>query len=226
MKYKTNSYSNKSLIMKNLWQQPEFRDKMVRMIRTRGDRGYIPWNKGKPHTVLKDMGYCFKKGNIPWNKGKKGVQVANNITRAKISIISKKLWQNEQYRKMMIIKHKKVWENPEFKRKMLSILLKSLFKRPTSFEKKIIDLITKYNLPYKYVGNGQVIIDSLNPDFINTDGQKILIESYCKYWHPNNYEEQRIKRFAKYGFKIIFLNDNDLKREDWEQICLNKIQNV
>ena len=58
------------------------------------------------------------------------------------------------------------------KESLMKAILKGLIKRPTSWEKIIIDLCEKYNLPFRYVGNGQVIINYGNPDFICTNGQK------------------------------------------------------
>ena len=44
------------------------------------------------------------------------------------------------------------------------------------FLKIIIDLINKYNLPYKYTGNGKFILGGKNPDFVNVNGEKICEE--------------------------------------------------
>ena len=122
---------------------------------------------------------------------------------------------------------KKNWENKDYREKSIKNMLKALIKRPTSYEQQIIKLCDKFNLPFKYVGNGQVIIAGLNPDFIETNGKKIVIETYCKYWHykrNENYESDRQKIFSKYGYKIIFLNENELCCNDWEEKCLNKIR--
>lgn len=105
-------------------------------------------------------------------------------------------------------------------------IIKKLMKRPTSYEQKIIDLCKKYNLPFRYVGDGEIIIDHINPDFISYNGRKLIIETYAKYWHPKNYEEIRAKRFAKCDYKVLFLNDNDLSNKNWENICLNKIKKL
>lgn len=124
----------------------------------------------------------------------------------KTSKISKKLWQKEAYREIVI-----------------KNALKGLLKRPTSFEKKLIDLINENNLPFKYIGNGDLIIGYKNPDFIETNGKKLLIETYAKFWHPQNYEKQRSKLFKKFGYKTLFLNENHLQSRNWQKICLNKI---
>jgi hypothetical protein len=122
------------------------------------------------------------------------------------------------------ISSKKLWQNPEYREKTIKAILRGLRKRPSTFEQKIINLCKKYNLPFKYVGNGEVIINYVNPDFIETNGKKLLIEVYNSFFHPKDYEEKRAKRFAKYGYKTLFLNENDIETKNWEEICLNKIR--
>ena len=107
----------------------------------------------------------------------------------------------------------------------IKLRMKGLIKRPTSFEKKIIDLIKNYNLPFKYVGNGDFIIESKNPDFIDTNGKKQVIETYYSYFKHTDYEKNRYDIFRKYGYSTLFLTEKDLKDFNWESICLNKINN-
>ena len=118
----------------------------------------------------------------------------------------------------------KNWKNKEYREKQIKAILKGLFKRPTSYEQKIIGLCKEFNLPFDYTGDGKVIINYVNPDFIDNNGSKKIIETYCNYWHPKNYEEVRRKRFAAFGFKTLFLDDEDLNVKNWKEICLNKIQ--
>lgn len=72
---------------------------------------------------------------------------------------------------------------------------------------------------WKYVGDGQVWIAGANPDFLNINGQKLLIETYTPYFKERdygsveNYIEQRGTHFLKYGFKTLFL---DLYEENWD----------
>jgi len=97
-------------------------------------------------------------------------------------------------------------------------------KRPTSYEKKIIYLVNKYNLPYKYTGDGEVWLGNANPDFMNTDGIKVVLETYAGYWHSLDYEKVRSEHFSKYGYEVIFFNEDDLFRLDWEEHCLKKLE--
>ena len=67
---------------------------------------------------------------------------------------------------------------------------------------------------WKYVGDGKVIIDCLNPDFINCNGKKLVIELFGDYWHSNEIahitEEERKKRFMKYGFDMLVIWESEL----------------
>jgi hypothetical protein len=93
---------------------------------------------------------------------------------------------------------------------------KSQLKRSTDLEQKFIKFFTKNILPYKYVGDGSFLIDNKNPDFIHSDGKKVCIEVCNKYdkdyrfgsWKV--YATERIKHFAKYGWRCIVLWDVDL----------------
>ena len=230
------------------WQNSEIREKRLRSSRFKGHhhteetkeklslklKGQISWIKGRTkETDERIRKGGIKSGNsrkdiIPWNKGKKySEEVCKQMSKVAI-----KSWQNKERRKRGCLAAKKLWQNKEYREQQITRLnseenvkkaLKGLFKRPTSFEKKIIDLCKKYNFPYKYVGDGELIICYRNPDFVNVNGQKKLIEPYYSGCHPVNYEESRGGLFAKYGWKTLFLNEKDLCCKDWEQVCLKKI---
>ena len=103
-------------------------------------------------------------------------------------------------------------------------MLKKLSERPTSFEQKICDLCLKYKLPFIYSGDGRFLVGYKNPDFRHKH-LPILIEVYNDYHHPKDYEEIRGEHFAKYGYKTIFINEQEVTDENWEEICLEKIKN-
>lgn len=110
----------------------------------------------------------------------------------------------------------------EFNRKRL----RGLLKRPTNPEKQMMSLLDK-NFPeeWKYVGNGQVLIDNLNPDFINNKGKKLIIEVFGDYWHDPNRnwvisKQERQARFNKYGFKMLVIKESEL---DDEEKIINRV---
>ena len=96
------------------------------------------------------------------------------------------------------------------------------YNRPTKIEQKIIDIINTSKLPFKYVGDGKLNINGLNPDFIdNTD--KYIIEVFGNYWHnpkrkkfrkiiETDTEDGRIKFFEKLNYKILILWENEINR--------------
>lgn len=90
---------------------------------------------------------------------------------------------------------------------------------PTSLENRFQNIINKYSLPYKYVGDGSFIIAGYNPDFINTNNEKIAIEVYSRYYKKRNnisieqWKENRQKKFNEYGWHIFFFNEMQVKEE-------------
>ena len=108
-------------------------------------------------------------------------------------------------------------------------MLESLLKRPTTPEKIIIDLINKNNLPFKYVGNGSFIISGLNPDFIERNGRKLIIEVFGDYWHrkgATKFRQTEYGRriiFRKCGYKILILWENEIY--DNKNKILDRIKN-
>ena len=104
----------------------------------------------------------------------------------------------------------KSWRDNDHKEEMIKAILKGLIKRPTSLEKEMIDIIKRNDLPYKYTGNGSFLIGYKNPDFININGEKKLIEVGNTYHHDENYAKERSAHFAKYGWRSYIFIENKL----------------
>ena len=123
-------------------------------------------------------------------------------------------------------KAKNRWENLDYRKKQIELLTN---KRPTSYEKKISELCIENSLPFIYTGNGTFLIGYKNPDFVNKE-DKIAIEVYHKYFKERdfgsceNYEKKRSEYFTKYGYKTIFIREEEIMDKNWEEICLNKIK--
>lgn len=87
---------------------------------------------------------------------------------------------------------------------------------PSSLEQKFMEIIKKYNLPYKYVGDGSFILQNCNPDFINTNNEKIAIEVYARYYKRRNHKdieqwkEERAKVFKKYGWDLMYFDETEV----------------
>ena len=102
--------------------------------------------------------------------------------------------------------------------------------RPNNLEQKLVCIIQKYNLPYKFCGNGNLWIGNHNPDFININGKKEVIEVFGNYWHSKEVigksEEVHVKEFInhylQYGFSCKIIWENEINKLS-EQEILNKL---
>ena len=240
MKGKHNSSETEftSSHLKQLWQNPDFKKKM------------LDAHKGN----LKG----FKKGNKPWNKGGHNLQKSywkgkHHAEEAKKKIsLSRRLWyekipleerrfseehkqklsialsgeRNPMYGKPCPNKNwREQFNDPEFQRKRLWALNHG----PTKPEKQVIYLITKHSLPFKYVGDGEIIINRLVPDFIAANGEKKIIEVFGDYWHgrgADNWtdtEEGRKEVFYRLGYDTLIIWEWELKQFSEEDI-VNRIR--
>jgi len=90
---------------------------------------------------------------------------------------------------------------------------------PNKPERQLNKLLNKL-LPkqYKFVGDNKIMIDTFNPDFVNCNGQKKIIELYGDYWHKLPEVMKRDKRrkiaYKKYGYKTLIIWENELKNID------------
>lgn len=159
------------------------------------------------------------KGLIPWIAGKHHTEETKEKMRNRIFSEDHK----KALSKSLLGKH--CSPGTEFKKghkvKLTKELIKKRLKRhiPTSLEQKFQEIINKHNLPYKYVGNGSFIIGHYNPDFINTDSEKIAIEVYARFYKQldgrdiEKWKEERTKIFKEFGWEIIYFNEVQVKEE-------------
>lgn len=101
------------------------------------------------------------------------------------------------------------------KRRPSEVVYKMLLRRtPNNEEKFLIDFFSHHTLPYAFVGDGKVIIDGRNPDFINSNGEKKIIEFFGEHWHKNEDEEIKRKIYAQYGFDLLVIWGKELRDEE------------
>lgn len=215
-------------------------------------KGYIPWNKGltkntdermlalanKVKGQHRSIRTEFSNGNKGYWLGKK----LNDKDKMKISntiLLSyqngRKVWNkgltketDERIRKKGM-KHSFIMKG----RKPSKETIKKRLGRRTmsSLERKFSEIIDKYNLPYKFVGNGKFFIERKNPDFINCNGEKIAIEVYykghkcivnSKERFDIGYDENKLTKwrkereiiFEKYGWKVLFFDEKEVNENN------------
>lgn len=120
----------------------------------------------------------------------------------------------ETIEKILKTQLKRWRENPNFKNKKNKIELK--------LENILNELFPK---EYKFVGNCKFWIERFNPDFINCNGQKKIIELFGDYWHNlpeyKERDKKRLRTYSKYGYKTLVIWEHELR--DLEKIK-NKIK--
>lgn len=91
----------------------------------------------------------------------------------------------------------------------------------SSLEKKMLDIINKNNLPYRFVGNGDFFIERKCPDFINTNGEKIAVEVFYKRHKEmfkknglESWKQDRKEIFGKYGWDVKFFNEIEVNEKN------------
>jgi very-short-patch-repair endonuclease len=101
-------------------------------------------------------------------------------------------------------------------------------RKPNKIENTLISIIDNHNLPFKYVGNGEFWVQNRNPDFICTNGKKLLVELFGDYWHtrkvrsPEETEDGRKLFFYRYGYKTLIIWEHELEEKE---VVAKKIAN-
>ncbi len=149
------------------------------------------------------------KGVLPWNTGKHRSQKTKDK-------IGKSLRKSEKFKLAMI----EVRKNRNYKPTKETIKKMLTRRIPSSLEEKFLDIAKRHNLPYKYVGNGKFFVDRFNPDFVNTNNEKIAVEVYARYYKKRNHisienwKNERAKVFKDYGWKLLFFNEVELNDDN------------
>lgn len=118
-------------------------------------------------------------------------------------------------------------EHPELIQKKMM----NLGRKPSGPESKLVSVLN--DKEWKYVGDGNFFIERFNPDFVNTNGKKKVIElngcmmHCCKICgYEKNYlsgveasyihsrDEEKISTYKKYGFDTLTVWEHELKNLD------------
>jgi len=107
----------------------------------------------------------------------------------------------EKIRKSNIKAYKKpeVWKN----------WLRGTSRRPTTPERRLIEIIEKHKYPLTYVGNGKFNVENMCPDFVHLCEKKV-VEVFGNYWHDISEAEERVENFRKYGYQCLIIWENEI----------------
>jgi len=144
---------------------------------------------GKTHSdsVKHKIGLA-NKGKLPWNTGKR--------------------W-SEDVRKKMSLSHLGEVFTKDRIRKILSR------RTPNSFEDKFISIIERNSLPFRFVGDGSVMVGKKNPDFVHNT-KRIAVDVYYTYFKMlddrdiDAWKLKREKYFIDRGWNLLFFDESQI----------------
>ena len=192
------------------------------------------WPKGRNRTVAENKKTSLKlKGRIPWNKGLtketdvrlaemgQKVSIANMGHRPYFGMLGKhhspetiiKIKKSNKGRK-----HRSPGSFTESHKRNIGIVVRKRFEDPGYLKKIMRRRIPSYpeqifaNLcsEFQYVGNGQLMIDGKNPDFVDLSGTK-LVEIWGEYWHIGQNPQDRINFFKARGYDCLIIKASELR---------------
>lgn len=207
-------------IMKEIWGDPEYKEMMAGKQSRAGIKRYKrPEEREKQAERMKATW-----SNSEWKaKECQLIRIAQNkkSTKEKHRKATELLWGNPEWRSKQIEILKAIWDDPEYKNRIL--LARAEPGRPNKQENFILFLLNRmYPGEWRYTGDFSTIINGKNPDFININGQKKVIEFNGTYWHQYDIPGEREKIFSEYGYDTLIIWDHELKNMNRLKFRINK----
>lgn len=226
-------------ITKQLWEDPKYRQKQMKIRRSKK----FKVNMSKKTKQAHHKGSVYDTPEYK-QKHRDGLinYYENPEARKKSSETMLEIWEDPEYRSKMIKRLRskesleilnqgaeEYWGNPENRQKrgewskerwddFVYVQKVRGRCRPTEPERKLIDIVEEFQLPFKYVGDGKFVVDSMNPDFIDTLGLNKIVEVFGDYWHKDEDPQERIDAFKKYGYDCLVIWEHELKNLQTEPI--------
>lgn len=209
--------------MKELWKNSNYYKKMMKTEFNRKDKA-MP-EEAKIKISLANKGKKLSKEHI------EKISLAN---KGRISPL-KGVPRTEELKKHNSKKMKALWADPVRREKLIHMLQDRFGMGANGQEEKLLEVLKRIcPKSYSYVGNGKKWIGGKNPDFINIQGQKKVIELFGDYWHSKKvtgkskkeHRKERQAHFAKYGYKCLVVWEHELENIDKLKIKLKDFNNV
>ena len=221
-------------------------------------KGHIPWNKGltkeTDKRVAKNSGNLREQhyGSIIQETKQKKTWVTRRKRYGRTGMKNLTVEQLEhqewvQKRHSEFMKRKNPMSNSEFRlkiglknierwnkytseqreKKILELILGGQ-RKPNSIEQKILQIVSKYFLPFKFTGYKPYSgLNGYTPDFISTDDSKKIIEVFGDYWHKRKEvvvrDVKRLRIYKEKGFECLILWEQEI-RSSTEQELVERIR--
>ena len=112
--------------------------------------------------------------------------------------------------KEMRVRHSEIFELAKSKWK--ESMKGSIHMRPNKAEFVLLGILNSLSPEsWAFVGDWSMILAGKNPDFVNTNGKKQIIELFGDYWHKGEDETGRIDLFRRFGYETLVVWERELK---------------
>jgi len=125
--------------------------------------------------------------------------------------------RSKESRKMQSETMIEKWKDPEYQQEWAE----GMNSKPNEPELQLQSVLdTHFPGEWKYVGDGQFRLGGKNPDFMNVNSKKQVIEIFGVYWHDSDYfpnrptEEELIAHYEEYGFDCLVFWEFDVYNEE------------
>ena len=162
-------------------------------------KGYRPFrfNRGKKRGTR--LGYKCSPEHIEKVRQNTLAQWRNPITRTRLIEANR-------------LKALAQWRDPIKRERLIKSLIE--MRSPNNMELTVLRLLNdNFDNEWQFVGDGQLIIGGLSPDFVNVNGKKLIVEFFGRHWHKPQEEHFKQKVYARFGYRTLVIWSEELKDE-------------
>jgi len=115
------------------------------------------------------------------------------------------------------------WANPETRDRIIKSILE--VRSPNKVEIKVLNWLNEQlGNEWKFVGDGQIIIGGCCPDFINTNGKKLIVEFYGAFFHKPQEEGYKKKIYAQFGYDTFAIWSKDIQNSTNRALLFDRLK--
>jgi hypothetical protein len=106
----------------------------------------------------------------------------------------------------MTEENKRRWADPDYKQRVVTKI-----RSMTHPNKAEVRLAEQLGPTWKFVGNGELIINGKCPDFQSLINPTQLLELFGDYWHRGEDPQARINEFVPFGYQVAVVWEHDIE---------------
>ena len=120
--------------------------------------------------------------------------------------------KSEKHRQLLAESQRRLWNSKDYRDSQRKKIIAAQHISPNKPEQVLQHLLdNRFPGDWKFVGDGSVVFNGYNPDFINVNGKKLIIELFGDYWHRGEDPADRAKLFEPFGFRTLVIWEHELK---------------